>query len=275
MNEQATQPQPGSAEHQQAMAAAADAGGVQIAAGEAPAGSPSQQQPAPAQRPENVPEKFWDPETGQVRVGDLADAYAKLEQTRGQKPADPNAQQQADPAQQQQQAPAPTQEQAVAAAEKEYAETGVLSAERRAELNAAGYTDTQIDGYLRSTQTLVPLAQTVAGGEDKLDAALKWAANGLTPTEQTDYQAAIDSGEAVKVAQAVQTLMGKFNAGSSNEPSLVGQQQTTPPATEGFRSSGEMVAAMGDPRYKTDANYRAEVQRKIAAADKAGVSLLG
>jgi hypothetical protein len=40
-----------------------------------------------------------------------------------------------------------------------------------------------------------------------------------------------------------------------------------------FASVAQMVAAMADPRYSRDDNYRAEVAQKIAASNARGVSL--
>ncbi len=51
---------------------------------------PAPQPPEPAPRPAGVPEKFWDPATGQVRVEALLKSYLELEKRLGA-PADPTA----------------------------------------------------------------------------------------------------------------------------------------------------------------------------------------
>jgi hypothetical protein len=38
------------------------------------------------QRPEHIPEKFWDAEKGEVRVEEMAKSYAELERTRSTPP---------------------------------------------------------------------------------------------------------------------------------------------------------------------------------------------
>lgn len=64
---------------------AADAGGAPAAApapeGAAPAPAPA---PAAGNRPEHVPEKFWDAEKGTVRVDDVLKSYSHLEKHRGE-----------------------------------------------------------------------------------------------------------------------------------------------------------------------------------------------
>lgn len=69
---------PGSPEHNAAMVAVAEGGGVQIH-GQAvePAATPDK-----PQRPDNVPEKFWDAEKGVVKYDDVLKSYVELEKSK-------------------------------------------------------------------------------------------------------------------------------------------------------------------------------------------------
>ena len=48
---------------------------------------------------------------------------------------------------------------------------------------------------------------------------------------------------------------------------MSGKSSNTP-SSQTFKSNAEVVAAMRDPRYKTDIAYQHEVQRKLAFSDK-------
>lgn len=56
-----------------------------------PAGGSQQEAKPPAQRPDNVPEKFWDTKTGAVRVDDVLKSYTELEKLRGRMGTDAEA----------------------------------------------------------------------------------------------------------------------------------------------------------------------------------------
>jgi hypothetical protein len=84
MSEPAKQPEapaPGTPEHDAAMVAVAE---KRMGA---PATTPAAEKP---QKPEGVPDKFWDAEKGEVRVSDLAKSYSELErkQSTPAKPAE-------------------------------------------------------------------------------------------------------------------------------------------------------------------------------------------
>ena len=53
-----------------------------------------------------------------------------------------------------------------------------------------------------------------------------------------------------------------------NEPKLMSGKSSNTPSSQTFKSNAEVVAAMRDPRYKTDIAYQHEVQRKLAFSDK-------
>jgi len=51
-----------------------------------PAADPAADDGKP-QRPDNIPEKFWDAEKGEVRLDELAKSYAELEKAKSEAPA--------------------------------------------------------------------------------------------------------------------------------------------------------------------------------------------
>jgi hypothetical protein len=221
-----------------------------------------------AQRPEGVPEKFWDAETGQVRVEALLESYKTLESSRSKpedKPAEPPAE---PPADETSDSASP-----VSKAAKEFEETGKLSEETFAELEKAGIDRATTEAYLSGIQAIQQLAFVAAGGEEAYGQMIEWAGKNLTPAEIQAYDAAVGSNDPRVIAETVQALSTRYRANSRSEPDLVRGRGQPPSAVEGYRSKAEMTAAMSDPRYRTDPAYRQDVATRIAAAERAGTQL--
>lgn len=230
----------------------------------APADTPKDQPPA-AQRPEHIPEKFW---TGDLATSSqkMAEAYAKLEAARGDASADEPAASDDTPADEpaSDDAPADNQQSVIDNAMAAFEKDGKLGDEHYEALEKQGVPRETVDAYISNLQATTLLAHTAAGGEENFKSMVEWAAKALTPAEIETFNSAIQSPSTDMVA-AVQGLAARFAAESSTEPKLV-TGEPAPVAPSGFASKGEMVSAMSDPRYKTDAAFRAEVERKVASA---------
>ncbi len=253
--------------HEEAMIAKAE--GSQISSSDPSITPEAPAAPAAAQRPEHIPEKFWDAATGSVRQDALLEAYKTLEASRG-KPAeapkaDPAAAAETDPATEAEQS-------AVAAAAAEFEEKGELSEDTFVKLEAAGIDRGTAQAYISGIQAIQQLAYVSAGGEEAYGEMIQWAGTHLTPAEAAAYDAAVADSNPRVIAEAVQALAARYRAGARSEPTLVSGKAPGQSA-EGFRSRAEMTAAMSDPRYKTDSAFRADVAAKLAAAERAGIQL--
>lgn len=226
-----------------------------------------------AVRPENIPEKFWDAATGTVRTDALLSAYQTLESARGTPPADPESPPAGtEPPAVDPESP-PAEANAVVRAQEEWNANGALSEETYAALEKdAGIDRATIDTYIQGVQAMQQLAFVAAGGEEQYGQMVEWAKTHLTPAEIEAYDEAVGSNNAKELATAVQGLASRYRQGARNEPPLLSGQGAVP-LPEGFKSRSEMTAAMSDPKYRVDPNFRAEVAAKIAAASKAGVQL--
>ena len=226
----------------------------------------------PAGRPDNIPEKFWDADKGEVRQDALLDAYKKLESGRGA-PADGDDSD--DPASGSDSDSDSdgdvSSDPVVAKAQTEFEENGTLSEETFKALEDSGLDRATVEAYIGNLEAVRELAFTAAGGEENYGNMQKWAETALTPAEIEDYQTAIE-GTPRELAQAVAALATRFRAESSSEPDLINGDNAVS-TVAGFRSGAEMRAAMSDARYKTDPAFRAEVADKIAAGEKAGINL--
>lgn len=257
-------PVPGSAEHTAALAKKFD--DHQAAAAEAA-------KPAAAvdtgakQRPEGVPEKFWDADKGEVRTAELLKSYSELES--GKNPAeaaaDPKA---ADPA-----LAAADAKEAEALAEmdgysKELADKGKLSDESYTKLEAKGYARATVDAYIEGQQALAEVrrseAFTEAGGEAQYAELVKWGTTGLDAAAREAFNKGI-SGTRAEAKSAVMSLKAAHTKAFGQEPVLMGGSQTVVPGA-GYASMQQATVDMADARYKTDPAFRAKVMAKLEAA---------
>lgn len=232
------------------------------ALGQAPEGTPPAVAPAAAQRPDNVPEKFWDAATGQVNTEALLKSYTELE--KGKPP--------------EVQPPATTPDPATDAVKaakldmtvlsQEFAEKGTLSDDSYKALEAAGFPKTTVDQYIAGQAALAEKrdaqALALAGGQEQFTAMASWATTGLPAAEIEQFNQVLQSGNDVQVKQAVLALKAQYEASVGKDPTLIkGNAAASSTGEQPFQSRAEVTAAMRDPRYKADPAYRALVERRI------------
>lgn len=209
---------------------------------------------AAAARPSWLPEKFKTPE-------DLAKAYRALEKKLGQRS---NVDRRMGGAT----APSPSPLD-IEALEQEYAETGALSEESYAALERVGVprrvADDYIAGQLERGEKLKRDVLELAGGEARYHAMIAWAEATLTPEAMEAFDGALAAGDA-SAKLAVQGLARAYEAAEGRAPDLV-QPGATTPTRDVFMSSQEVVSAMRDRRYKSDPDYRAQVQARLSRSD--------
>ncbi|SMG43245.1 capsid assembly protein [Paraburkholderia susongensis] len=259
----AATPQPGTPEHDAAMAAKFDAANTAAVTPEAPA------------RPEHVPEKFWNAETGAIDTAAWAQSYKELEQKQSQ--AKPVENQPAAAAAAGAEGAA-TDDAAKAALESkglkldefstEFQKSGALSEDSYKKLEDAGIPKPMVDAYIAGQQALAAQVQAqgfeAAGGKEQFEQMVKWAATGLTPGEIAAYDAAVTSGTVDQMKLAVTGLRARYEAANGREPGLLGGKPGSSNAP-GYASRAEMTTDMKDPRYSKDPAFRAKVEAKLAA----------
>lgn len=248
---------------------------------EAPAqGAPVDNSP---QRPDWVPEKFWDAEKGETNYEALAKSYSELERKLGsrqqdepQNPEEPNAQ--------------PTDEQVSNILiekglnpdrfTREFETMGGLSDESYEELEAAGFPRAMVDQYLAGANAAQAIEEAgrvlgerdinevmeLVGGSDNFDSLAQWAARSVPPEDLEVYNDMVNSGNKAQAKAAVTWLKTMYEDANGAEGNLYGGEGFGGPAVEPFRSSAQVVEAMRDKRYKIDPSYREEVARRLAAS---------
>lgn len=151
---------------------------------------------------------------------------------------------------------------------KEYAEKGELSAETLKALNDKGFDKAAVDGYIAGQKAIadqqIAALETIAGGKEQLKSTLEWAKANLTEAERNGYDAALDSGNLDLVKLAMQGVAAKYAAANGSDPKLIdGGELSTSGDAPGYTSQAEIVAAMSDPRYRTDPAYQAKVYARL------------
>lgn len=230
--------------------------------------------PAKVQKPEGVPDKFWNAEKAEVNYAAWAKSTAELEakftqQQQGKKPDEqtPNGEVP--------KGETPAQQNAINTAASEYAEKGELSVETIASLVKSGIDEATINTYmagLKAQETLtMQQAHQITGGEQNYAAMVQWAGENLSDAEIDAFDAAV--ADPAQRTSAIEGLYARFQLKGNFEGTPVqGQRPTT--SGEMFRSRHEMQAAMSDPRYtKGDKAFHADVQMKMANALAAGIDL--
>lgn len=245
--------------------------------------SPVEEKPV---KPDNVPEKFWDAETGAVNVEALlkaqADAEAALRKTQSESASPTDGAETPEPTSTDEpetpEVPeTPETTEAVAKAEQEYAESGSLTDETYEALAKQGLSKDVVDGYIEGqvakAEKLTSAAYGELGGADEYQAAVTWARDNLSTGEIQALDVLLTSADPSVVAEGAKMLATKYNTDGEVMPTkqISGDEGTSNGAY--FKSSTELVKAMSDSRYRTDNAYRAEVEKKMNNAAKAGVSL--
>jgi hypothetical protein len=251
---------------------------------------------AAAERPANVPEKFWDPVNRKVNTEGLLKSYTELETKLRQGEAKPAETPAADkPAEQDPtkvtiekpadaETPAASKTDETPAAEAAPVATmiesltakyneGKLDDASFAEAEKAGFPRQVIETYFAGLKALEATEmlslETAAGGKETLTAARNWAATGLDDKDLAFYNANVTNPATAE--KAVQWLAEKYKSANPSEGKLV--NDTTPPGSqpgEVFRSATEVTAAMADPKYKTDPAFRQTVAEKLQRSRAAG-----
>lgn len=260
-------------------AAAIAAGQSHTAAAQAPAVIPDAIIPDAPVKPEHVPDKFWNTETGVVNYEEWNKSHSALETKfhQGDKPNE-------DPAADDKTATAATGD-SVVDANAEYAQHGELSDAMYTRLAAEkGLSKDMVDSYIGGLKSQAEEGNAeiygVVGGAENYSSMIEWASESLNETEVAAFNIQIESDNPAVAQEAVKALAARYQENAPSEGTRLGGTGATTSSAM-FESKVEMTAAMNAPNpnapgktlYETDSAYRAEVQRKMQASRKAGKNI--
>lgn len=220
----------------------------------------TEQKPAAAtERPAWLPEKFASPE-------DLAASYAELEKKLSTSKEEPPAATTETPLEEARSA-VDSAGLDFNALSDEFLSNGTLSEDSYKALASKGFDRDLVDSYIEGQAAKADLFRAEVllevGGEQSYTDMVTWAAQNLSKAEIEAYDAQVDSGNLTAAKMAVAGLKARYEKANGDEPSLL-NGDTGGSSAEVFRSTAELTAAMRDPRYKKDAAYRQDVERKLA-----------
>jgi hypothetical protein len=153
---------------------------------------------------------------------------------------------------------------------KEFFDTGTLSAESYEALAKAGIPQSVVDSYIAGQQLianqLVTRVFDTAGGEAEYQKMMVWASTNTTPEQKAAYQAALDSNDIDKVLLAVKGLQADFITVKGKAPNLVTGSEAVETG-DTYTSTEAMKADMKDIRYQKDPAFREMVRNKLSRSN--------
>jgi hypothetical protein len=219
-------------------------------------------------KPDWVPEKFYNSDTGEINYEGLAKSYTELEKKQSAPKEETKEETKtAEPA---------TAEEAVesagldmAALQSEYDEKGTLDDKSYEALEKAGIPKDTVNMYIEGQKALVAQAQAeayqITEGADGYAAMSDWAKSNLSADDLKSYNTAVNSSNQSTREIAIRGLWGKYSADSGSGKDLI-HGKASDSKVGGYKSRQQMIDAMKDPRYLNDPAYRAEVEAKVVAA---------
>lgn len=226
-------------------------------------------------KPEGIPDKFYNAQTGEVDYAGLAKSYQELEKKIGQPKEEPKAEPKAPPKENAE----GNKTEADKAVEKagldmsslqaEWAENGAISEASYEALEKAGIPKETADAYIAGQEALVEQVRqqafTLTDGEQNYEAMVQWAVDNLSPEEIQAFNNQVNTRNKGVRETAIRGLYSRFTAENGSEGNLLaGKTGATSGSSQGYESKAQMMQEMNDPRYKTDEAFRNKVMAKLA-----------
>lgn len=230
------------------------------------------------QRPEGVPDKFWDADKGEVRVADLLKSYSHLESRVGstEEPAPESESKGAteettdsgNEGEEKSDAEKAVDEAGLdfTALQDEYAESGELSEDTFKKLEEGGIPRDIVDQYIKGQEalaaTMTSKLHEIGGGEENVERIYQWAGQNLEQSEIDTLNGAFMSGNFNEAEMAMKGLVAQYEAANGKQPSLIsGEVGKT--SSDTYKSTAELMRDMSDPKYSTDPAFRKLVEQKL------------
>jgi hypothetical protein len=237
---------------------------AQEAAAEKAQGEPKLNGEKP-ERPENVPEKFWNAETGEVNTEALLKSYSELEKARSA-PKDGEQATGEEAAAQEAVESAGLDMEALSA---EYATNGSLTEESYEALAKVGITKDMVQAYITGQEAQAAalqqeLLEPLGGNMEAYEEMTSWAADNLDDKAIDDFNKVLESGNTSAIKMAVQNLHAKYTDANGSEPGRQLSGKGTSSGTSVYESTADLMKDMQNPEYERNPAFRAKVEQKLA-----------
>ena len=248
----------------------------------------SRDEPVVHEKPEHVPEKFFNKDTGEVNYEAWNKAHTDLESKFHQgsdkdaaaddkdSSADDKPASDGDTPE----AKAILETPAAQQAAENYAQNGELTDADYTALEAQGISKDMVNSYIAGQEAqanvLTDAAFGETGGAEGYGEMIDWAAENLEPAQVSAFNAQVQSGDPEVIKVAVKGMYAQYSENATIEGGRTGGSAPSTNSST-FESKREMTAAINAieeggtrRRYDVDPAYRQEVQRKIGNSRRAG-----
>ena len=201
---------------------------------------------------------------------DLLKAYQELEKKNSQKQEEPAPTEQKDT----QDKPADDGSFSAAKYEQEFVESGSLSDNSYAELEAKGFTRQQVDAYIKGQQAYAQSLQSdiysSVGGQENYIETINWASENMSPDIIKEYNDAVDSMDKDRILRTLEYMSLKKGQSAPRETRRL-EGNAPASGVQPFSNKNEWQRAMTDRLYGKDAKYTNMVDQRYLAARKKGI----
>ena len=146
----------------------------------------------------------------------------------------------------------------------EYAKEGKLTDTSYGELEKLGLNREVVDAYIDGQTALADQRtnsiMSTVGGKEQYNEMIDWASKNLSSDEIKAFNSTIDTGTLEQAQLAIAGVQAKYSSNNA-EPNLFSGNNAD--SNVGYRSVGEMLRDINDPRYSTDSAFRQDVENKV------------
>lgn len=233
-----------------------------------------------AARPENVPEKFWNAEKGEVNTEALLASYVSLESKLGAPKADESgaevtteAEAETDKTDEDEAAEKIATEAGldVEAIEAHWLEHGTVPEAELEKLAKVGVTKEMAEEFISYRQAQAETVRTemlaTVGGEEVVNKMVEWAGKNYTPEKAEAFNKAVNSKDRGQIEMALKALQKDYEKANGRVPKLVKPSSGVASKGDRYESLEQMMADQRDPRYATDPAFRQKVIDKLSRSN--------
>ena len=146
----------------------------------------------------------------------------------------------------------------------EYSKEGKLTETSYGELQKLGLDRQVVDAYIDGQTALADQRtnsiMSTVGGKEQYNEMIDWASKNLSSDEIKAFNSTIDTGTLEQAQLAIAGVQAKYSSNNA-EPNLFSGNNAD--SNVGYRSVGEMLRDINDPRYSTDSAFRQDVENKV------------
>lgn len=219
-------------------------------------------------KPEGIPDKYWNAETGAVDYASMQKETEywknKAEGKSKETPEEGEEKPKGDEAEEALESKGLSMDDY----QNEYSETGELSEKSYKELEDAGIPKEMVDAFIAGQEAIATTQRAEllkdVGGEEGFQAMAEWMGANLSEAELTTYNELVASDNTDVVKNAISNMNTKYQAAVGNGGEMINGDMPSE-SKGGYESRSEFVAAMNDPRYGKDGVYTKSVEDKMKA----------